>query len=939
MEQAQTAVEVEQQDVTVLEGVRTHNLKGISVRIPHRSLTVISGVSGSGKSSLAFDTLYAEGQRRFVESLSTYARQFLRRMERPPLERVANIQPAVALQQKNSVKNARSTVATLTELSDHLQLIFTHIGVTTCPDCGERVQRESVATVAERLSALPEGQRLLFVADVPVLEVETPQQVLAALVADGYRRLYLDGAQVLLGDGELEALLARDTFPVVVDRHKLAHGQVLRLREAIESAFRLGRDRMRVVDVTAPEAPVELVFDKAFRCNHCRRTLIEPMPQLFSHNSPIGACAACSGFGRTAGIDWDKVVPNPGLSLEKGAVAVFETPGKIGQRRRLLKKAMERQIAIDVPFAALPKADRKLLLEGGKGYKGVRGFFKTLEKKVYKPQNRMLIARYRGYEPCTSCEGTRLSVEARAVTVDGRTIAAVLGMTVEEAWRYFEAIDHWPEAHLTRVEPLLYEIRSRLAYMADVGLGYLVLDRNSRTLSGGEVQRIHLTSSLGRMLTDTLYVLDEPTAGLHPRDSLRLLSVLRTLRDMGNTVVVVEHDPDIIQGADHVIELGPEGGERGGELMFAGTVEALTRSETPTGESMRRRHLVDTLGASRSEAEVFSLGALSVIGARENNLQGVTGRFPLGRLTCVTGVSGSGKSTLVHRCLFENWRRQQGIVAAEVGLIEGLEGLERVQDLVLMEQGGLGRSSRSTVASYSKAWDPIRKMYGESRVARNLGLGPGHFSFNTPGGRCERCEGSGTIVVEMHFMADIEVVCEDCDGHRFTDKVLSVRFRDTNIHEVLQMTVEEAIAFFDTRAIANRLRPLQEVGLGYLRLGQTTSTLSGGEAQRLMLASYLAQGKKSDALSTVFIFDEPTVGLHLKDVAVLVDAIRRVVDNGHTAIVVEHNTDFIAQADWVVDLGPDGGDGGGQIVATGTPRAIAAHPDSHTGRFLAEILG
>ncbi len=931
----------EQGRETVLRGVRTHNLKGVSARFPHRRLTVVSGVSGSGKSSLAFDTLYAEGQRRFVESLSTYARQFLQRMERPPVEQVTDIQPAVALQQKNSVKNARSTVATLTELSDHLHLIYTHIGVTRCTRCGEVVRRESAATVAERLEQVAAGSRLYFVAEVPVLEIETPQQVLEALVAEGYRRLWLDGAAVLMEEVAPERLLRAQAFEVVVDRQKAQPGgDPLRLREAIEQAFRLGRERL-TIHVESPAGGEALVFDKAFRCNACRTPQVEPIPQLFSSNSPLGACEACSGFGRVAGVDLDKVIPNPELTLEGGAVSVWETEGKLPWKRKLLKKAMERGYAIDIPYRALPEEARRFVVEGGKGFGGVEGFFATLEEKRFKPSHRILLARYRGYTPCKACGGSRLSPAARAVSVDGRTIDQLLGMTVREAAAYFDAAPpRWPARDRARVEPLLEEIQSRLRYLMTVGLGYLSLGRPSRTLSGGEVQRIHLTSSLGRMLTDTLYVLDEPTAGLHPRDSLRLLSVLHALRDIGNTVVVVEHDPDIIQGADHVIELGPCGGERGGRIVFEGDVESLKAADTPTGDAFQRRVLTAPPGRV-GQGSLLGEGPqrwLRVVGARENNLQGVTAAFPLGRLTCVTGVSGSGKSTLVHACLYEGWRRLQGIGGAEAGRFEALEGTEEVSELVLMGQGGLGRSKRSTVASYTKAWDGIRKLYGESQGAARLGLGPGHFSFNTPGGRCERCEGTGTVLVEMHFMADLEIVCEDCEGRRFTERVLSVKVRGRTIHDVLQLTVEEALQAFEGRAIQSRLKPLVEVGLGYLRLGQTTNTLSGGEAQRLMLASYVGKGQVKAREGVAFLFDEPTIGLHLQDVEVLVRALRKVVDAGHTVIVVEHNTDLIAQADWVIDMGPEGGDGGGTVVVAGPPAAVAAHPTSHTGRFLAELL-
>jgi excinuclease ABC subunit A len=921
----------------VLEGVRTHNLKGVDVSIPHAALTAISGVSGSGKSSLAFDTLYAEGQRRFVESLSTYARQFLRRMEKPPLESVRNLLPAVALQQKNTVKNARSTVATLTEIADHLQLVFAHVGVTTCPDCGQVVQRETAGTVSDALAALPEGTVAMVVADVAVLSIQTPAQVLEEIAADGYRRLWVDGAVVRVTDAaDVPGLLERDAFPVIVDRLTVRPGEELRFVEAAEAGFRVGRDQLRIV-VDGQETR----YSAQFACNACHRSFTPPIPQLFSFNTPIGACPTCSGFGRTAGLDMSKVVANPRLSLESGAIAVFASDAKSmkSRRTRMIRAARKAMIATDVPFRDLPAADRDFVLEGGKGWGGVRGYFATLEKKRYRPSARIMIARYRGYTKCPDCQGSRLSQDARCVTLSGHHVASFLGLTVRDARVAFRALAGddvdtgfcAPLSALDRekVEPLLEELVYRVSYLDEVGLGYLTLDRQSRTLSGGEVQRIHLTSSLGRMLSDTLYVLDEPTAGLHARDTERLLAVLRRLSDIGNAVVVVEHDPDIIRGSDWVIELGPLGGERGGEILFEGDVAALETSETPTGRSLRQR-IMDGPSSYRFE---LSEPHLSIAGARENNLQDVSVQIPLRRLTCVTGVSGSGKSTLVHKCLHDVYRGKAGTSGVE------LAGFEQVTDVVLMRQGGLGRSGRSNVATYTKAWDAIRKLYGSHRDARAAGLGPGDFSFNRPGGRCETCEGIGTILVEMHFMADIEVVCEVCEGRRFGEKALGIAYLGKSIFDVLNMTVSESLRFFDgKRTITSKLSPLAEVGLGYLRLGQTTSTLSGGEAQRLMLAGYLGGRSTAVDKGVLFVFDEPTVGLHLSDVDVLLGALRRVIDEGHTVVCVEHNIDFIARSDHVVDLGPDGGDGGGLVVAQGPPHEVAKVAESWTGRFLAEVF-
>lgn len=926
-------------DHIALEGVETHNLKEIDVQIPHKALTVISGVSGSGKSSLAFDTLYAEGQRRFTESLSTYARQFLRQMEKPPIRKVHNILPAVALRQKNSITHARSTVATLTEIADHLQLVYTHVGVTTCPECQKVVRRDTVASVAEALNALGQGRRLIFLADVNVLEVQTPQQVLSALTAEGYQRLYLNGETVQLTDVDVEALLDRKSFPVVIDRLKTATGELMRLREAIEHAFELGDGHLRVLDVTERGAePVEHHFDRRFACNGCQKTFIEPLPALFSYNSPIGACPECSGFGKTAATDPKKIIPNEGLTLKQGAVSVFETESRVAHKRKFLKKMAEEGVPVDVPYGELSEAQRDLVLYGKGRYKGVMGFFDRMRAKRNKPYARVLLARYRGYTRCPSCDGSRFSAEARAVAVGGHTIAQFYGLRVGEALELIESFD-LAQQDRERVAPLLEEIVSRLRYLNHVGLGYLHLTRQSRTLSGGEVQRIQLTSSLGRTLTDTLYVLDEPTAGLHARDTLRLMEVLEQLRDIGNAVVVVEHDPDMILGADWAIELGPMGGERGGQLLFQGDAAALRASETPTGKALGQRNLTGMAfeGSPRFDPERDA--HFKIVGASENNLRDVTVAIPVGRLTCVTGVSGSGKTSLVHRCLYDSARRAKGLGGVEATQVREVEGLGLFQDIILMEQGGLGRSSRSTVASYAKAWDGIRKLFGKLKASQERGLGAASFSFNTAGGRCEKCEGTGRQVIEMHFMADIEIVCDECQGHRFVNKVLEVRHRGKNISDVLKMTVKEAMSFFEgQRAITNRLSALMEVGLGYLRIGQTTSTLSGGEAQRLLLASYLGQKKFQRDGGLLFIFDEPTIGLHLQDIDVLLRALRRTIDEGHTVLVVEHNIDFIACADHVIDLGPEGGDGGGEVVAEGTPEDVAGVEASWTGRHLRELL-
>ena len=931
------------EQVMLLEGVRTHNLKGISCALPHRQMTVVTGVSGSGKSSLAFDTLYAEGQRRYTESLSTYARQFIHRMERPPVDRIRNIQPAIALRQKNEVTNARSTVGTVTEINDLLELIFTHIGRTFCPDCDLEVRHDTVATVIEDLQrSYPEGSRLVLVAEVEVAEPKHRPMVLKHLVQEGHRRLWIDGAVLEIDDEEaIEAILDRASYPVIVDRLKLQRGEenLMRLSEAVEAGFALGKGRLLVHDYgkrdenDVPPA----VYDQAFRCNGCGKDYVAPQPPLFSFNSSIGACPVCTGFGKTTGLDFRKIIPNPQLTLQGGAVLPFESSKFRPFKRRMLQACINHGIPMDLPWRKLDPEHQRIIREGAKGWPGVRGFFKGLQKKTRKVYYRVFIAKFRGYDDCEACQGGRLGPEARNVLVDGRPISDFWAMRIEQALAFF---DDWQlsEEELARVGVLLGELRHRLAYLARVGLGYLILDRQSRTLSGGEMQRIHLTTSLGRALTDTLYVLDEPTAGLHAADSERLLKVLHGLRDLGNTVVVVEHDPEIIEGADYVIEIGPGGGERGGELMFQGPMrDFVAQDETITAQYLHDRQLPgppDYLGEP-------SPGELSIIGACEHNLDNVTVGFPLERMSVVTGVSGSGKSTLLEEVLYNNWRRMRSHAGVEAGAVESIEGLDGFDDVVLMSQSSLGRSSRSNALSYTKAYDDIRRLFSSLESAKLAGLKIGDFSFNTAGGRCEHCEGTGTLTIEMHFMADVEITCPECEGKRFTERVLGVRYRDHNIHDVLEMTVAEGVAFFSEHAaLIRKLQPLLDVGLGYLRMGQPTSTLSGGEAQRLKLATYIAAGRKRGDVSPVlFIFDEPTVGLHLADVTVLVEALRKLVAFGHTVLVIEHNTDFIAACDHVVDLGPGAGPHGGRIVAQGTPEEVAQVEESLTGQYLKELLG
>lgn len=919
---------------TRLQGVRTHNLKGVSCDIPLGKLTVVTGVSGSGKSSLAFDTLYAEGQRRYTESLSTYARQFLQRMQKPPFDVLQDVQPAVALRQKNEVNNARSTVSTVTELDDHFGLLFTHAGTTSCPNCAATVKRDTVGSTTEELLNWPDRTRIVVVADVDVEDPQHRPAILRQLISEGFRRFWVDGQTVDLSEDDVEKLLDRLTYTVVIDRLAVDREERQRLAEAVETGFGVGKGRLTIIDYATGTPHI---FDRAFRCNQCSTDLVEPQPALFSFNSSLGACAACNGYGRSIGLDFKKIIPNTGKSLFDGAIEPFSTPKNAAWHRKLISACQKNGIPIDIPFKRLTEEHQVFVRDGGAGWPGIRGFFEDLKDEQYKVHVRVFMAKYRGFDDCTVCKGSRLSQDARNTRVGGKTIGDIWKMRVEQAKAFFQNLEL--TEHLgARVQTVLEEIRYRLDYLDEVGLGYLELGRPSRTLSGGEMQRIHLTTNLGRALTDTLYVLDEPTAGLHARDSQRLLNILRGLRDLGNTVVVVEHDPELIEGADHIVELGPGGGEQGGELVFDGLYEDFRKADTRT-----RRALDARTGTPRKASTIVKRDHIQIRGASENNLENINVDIPLGQLVAITGVSGSGKSTLMHEVLYNNYLKATQGGAIEAGAVDQILGFENVREVVLMDQAAIGRSSRSNPLTYSGAYDDLRKLLADTQDAKKQRLVAGDFSFNTPGGRCETCQGMGTVTVEMHFMADIETVCEDCHGKRFKGPVLETRLNGRNITEIFELTVAEAVeAFNDHRAIRRKLAPLLDVGLGYLRLGQSTSTLSGGEAQRVKLASFIGQGKSKDSSGEgrlLFIFDEPTIGLHLDDIAVLLVALRKLVDQGESVVVIEHNIDFIAQCDHIIDLGPGAGPDGGKVVAQGAPADVAVAQGSVTGQYLAEFFG
>ncbi len=911
-----------------ISGARTHNLKGISCKFPARKTSVVTGVSGSGKSSLVFDTLYAEGQRRYVQSLSTYARLFLEQMERPDVDSISDIPPAIALEQKNAIKNARSTVGTITEVHDYLRLLLTHAGEMACLSCKGEVGNNDTGSVTKALLEWPEGTRVMFHARLAFFAMER-KAVLATLAEQGYGRIVVDGNAVELSEIPSERV-DFEGVDVVIDRLRIEPDRRTRIAEAVEKGFQLGGGTLSVTSLDDNRTEE---FVKAFACRACRREYTPPSAHLFSFNSPLGACTACEGFGRLVDIDYDKVIPNKRLSLSDGAVAAWNTPAFSDVQQEFLAAAERKGYSTELPFNQLTDEAKEWVVEGDRESPGIKGFFKWLEQRRYKTHVRILLARYRAYHACDRCEGRRLKPEALAVRIGRRNIADFCALPISELSSAIARLK-LPEDAKERTTSVIREIRNRLGYLEEVGLGYLTLDRQARTLSGGEAQRIHLASALGSSLTDTLYALDEPTVGLHPRDSKRLLKVLKHMNKMGNTVVVVEHDPTIIEGADHVIDLGPGGGRNGGELLYEGKPSGLKSVETATGRLL----LIRTLHRQKKRATSPSDRAITIRGASENNLNIPQVDIPLGRLVCVTGVSGSGKSTLVDKVLYENWLKEKGRGGQEAGACEGVDGFKYVEDVLMMSQAPIGRSARSNPATYLKIYDDIRKLFAATPEAKRGRISPGAFSFNTVGGRCEHCQGTGTITLEMHFMADIEVACDECGGKRFKQAVLDVQYHGMNITDVLGMTVDEAHEFFaDRAAVRMKLQSLRLVGLGYLQLGQSTSTLSGGEAQRLKLSAFL--GTEGLTRGNLFIFDEPTTGLHLQDVHTLISVMDGLVEHGHSVLVVEHHTDFISHADHIIDLGPEGGDGGGKIVVQGSPVEVAECQASYTGHELKTLLG
>jgi excinuclease ABC subunit A len=914
-----------------IEGARQNNLKDVSLAIPHDRVTVITGVSGSGKSSLAFDTLFAEGQWRYIESLSSYARMFLERLDRPDVDRIEHIRPAIALEQKNPVRTARSTVGTATEVYDYLRLLFARIGRVHCPRCGSEARSDSAESVADALIRDHPGARALICFPVQGTARDA-RSLFPALVQRGFARVKVGDTVLDLADAQAvpvasPSLAEGQRVLVVLDRLVLGPAARRRLTESLETALGEG-DGQAEVDVPGDGV---VTVSREFRCPRCDMALARPQPLLFSFNHPLGACPECKGFGNILRYDEARVVPDATRSLGEGAVEPWSHPSGRWYQKQLLKAARKRGVDVGVPYGDLPPEDRRWIYEGSDSFSGIQGFFEEIESYRYKLHVRVFLSRYRSQFPCPRCGGARLKPEALSVRVGGATIAEVGGRTVEEIQGFLDALPLSAREESIARE-VLKHLRAKLSFLLRVGLGYLTLTRQTRTLSGGEAQRINLANQLGAQLVGTLYILDEPSIGLHARDTARLTELCRELARAGNTVVVVEHDRAFMEAADYLVEMGPGSGERGGTVVFAGPpAEFLTHPRSLTARYLTGQ---DSIGVPLSRRQ--GRRTLVLRGARAHNLKDLTVRIPLHTLTCITGVSGSGKSTLVHDTLYRAVARHFKVDFDPPGEHDELRGAEHLKGIRLIDQEPIGRTPRSNPVTYVKAFDEIRKLFASVPRARTLGLGPGAFSFNVPGGRCETCEGHGFQKLEMYFFEDVYVTCPACEGRRYRGEVLQVTYRDRDISQVLGQTVDEAAAFFQAHPLlVRRLKPLQEVGLGYLRLGQPATTLSGGEAQRLKIAAELGARPSTDHL---YILDEPTTGLHLDDIRKLLAVLGRLVDAGNTVLVVEHQLDVVKTADWVIDLGPEGGDAGGEIIAEGTPEQVAQADGSYTGKFLRDVL-
>lgn len=911
----------------IISGARQHNLKNLHLEIPKNKLVVFTGVSGSGKSSLVFDTIYAEGQRRYVESLSSYARQFLERMNKPDVDFISGISPAVAIEQKVGAKTSRSTVGTTTEIYDYLRLLFARIGKTICFSCGNEVKKATTITVLNWLKEQTEGSKFYLAFPMHDHEGHSIREELDLIKRRGFFRIYANNEYHDLNENDFLPKSKKGVF-IIIEKFKLNKETIDDLADSIEVTFKEGENRLAIINVEKKEIKE---FNKFYEC--CGIRYEEPEPRFFSFNNPFGACPVCQGFSKVMGIDMNLVVPNPNLSIMDGAIAPFKSAKHSVYLRELIRNAKDYNIPLNVPFYKLTEEQVNLIRKGFGSFIGIDGFFEELEKHTYKMHIRVLLSRYRGYTTCPACKGGRLRREALQVKIAGKSIYDIVKLPIEQSLKFFEELQ-LSEYDYKVAERVLQEIIKRLRFLNNVGLSYLTLDRISNTLSGGETQRINLATSLGSALVGTLYVLDEPSIGLHPRDNSKLISLLKNLRDIGNTVLVVEHDEEMIKNADLIFDLGPEAGVNGGKIVASGTVEEIMNNPNSLTGKYLSGKLKIPVPTTRKTTPSKSI---KIFGAKENNLKNIDVEFPLNKFVVVTGVSGSGKSTLVHNILYAGLAKYFGIAPEYIGKYDDITGAEYIDDVVIVDQSPIGRSPRSNPASYIKVYELIREVFASTHQAKARGYTPGYFSFNVPGGRCETCQGEGFIMVEMQFLADLYLECEDCKGTRFKKEVRDITYKGKNIIDVLDMTVAEAIKFFDNHEkIVKLLSLLSDVGLDYIKLGQPSTTLSGGEAQRIKLASYLtAQREKKHIL---FIFDEPTTGLHFHDISKLIKAFETLLERGNSIVIIEHNLDVIKCADYIIDLGPEAGDKGGYVVATGTPEEIAKNENSWTGKYLKKYL-
>lgn len=912
----------------IVKGARQHNLKNLSFEIPRNKLIVFTGVSGSGKSSLVFDTIYAEGQRRYVESLSSYARQFLERMNKPDVDMIQGISPAVAIEQKTGGRNSRSTVGTTTEVYDYLRLLYARIGKTICFQCGQEVKKATTGTVADWLEAQPDETKFYLTFPLPDHEGHTIKEELELMKKRGFFRVYHKGKYLDLNEESIKPSDKKD-IKIVVERFKINKGDVReRLSDSIEVTFKEGENRLALINIDTNE---QAEFNKFYEC--CGIRYEEPEPRFFSFNNPFGACPVCQGFSKVIGIDMNLVIPNPNLSLMDGAIAPFRSTKYSVHQRELIQSAKDYGVPLNMPYKQLTEEQLKLIRKGFGKYKGIDGFFESLESKTYKMHIRVLLSRYRGYTTCPACKGSRLRREAQQVKINSRSIHDIVILPIEQSLKFFEELK-LSEYDFQVAERVLKEIIKRLQFLNNVGIGYLTLDRLSSTLSGGETQRINLATSLGSALVGTLYVLDEPSIGLHPRDNSKLINILKNLRDIGNSVLVVEHDADMMKEADLLVDMGPDAGINGGEIVAMGYYTEIMKNKNSLTGKYLAGDIKIPLPAKRNTLKTKTV---KISGASENNLKHLDVEIPLNKFVVVTGVSGSGKSTLIHDILYAGIAKYFGNAPSFIGKYDEIKGAEYIDDVVIVDQSPIGKSPRSNPASYIKVFELIRELFASTHQAKARGYKPGYFSFNVPGGRCEECQGDGFIKVEMQFLADLYLKCEDCEGTRFKKEIREITYRNKNLVDVLEMTVDESLNFFEGNdRITRLLQLLADVGLGYIKLGQPSNTLSGGEAQRIKLASFLtAQREKRHVL---FIFDEPTTGLHFHDISKLLNCFQLLLNRNNSIAIIEHNLDVIKCADHIIDLGPEAGDNGGEVVATGTPEEIVENKNSWTGKYLKKFL-